>query len=65
MTSHEKKIAWALSRCTFLPGSFDKLFVKQLDNWKDREMTEKGRAKMIELLHKYKRQIPNYQKLIP
>ena len=59
----EQRVAFALNRCSFLPGSFDKKFVHQLDKWKDREMTEKGRAKMIELLTKYRRQVPNYAKL--
>jgi hypothetical protein len=63
MTSTERKIATALMFCTFLPGCFDKRFVKQLPKWNDRDMTEKGRAKMIELLHKYRRQIPNYTTL--
>lgn len=61
MTAIESKMALRLNHCTFLPGSFDKRFVKQLSNWKDREMTEKGRAKMIELFHKYRRQISDYQ----
>jgi hypothetical protein len=47
MTELERQIAWSLRRCTFLPGSFDKRFVKQLPNWQEKEMTEKGRA-MIE-----------------
>ena len=63
MTVTERHIARALSMVTFIPGSFDKRFVKQLPNWLEKEMTEKGRAKMIELLHKYRRQIPNYEKL--
>lgn len=63
MTVTERHIASALSQVTFLPGSFDKRFVKQLPNWLEREMTEKGRDKMIALFHKYRRQIPNYEKL--
>lgn len=63
MSLTERNIANALSQVSFLPGSFDKRFVKQLPNWLEREMTEKGRVKMIELLHKYRRQIPNYEKL--
>jgi hypothetical protein len=60
MTTIERKIASALISCSFLPGSFDKRFIRQLPNWENREMTEKGREKMIELLHKYRRQIPNH-----
>lgn len=63
MTLTERHIAEALSNVTFLPGSFDKRFVKQLPNWLEREMTEKGRARMIAIFHKYRRQIPNYEKL--
>lgn len=63
MTAIEIKIANALKFCTFLPGSFDKRFVKQLPNWIDREMTENGSAYMIKLFHKYHRQIPNYTEL--
>jgi hypothetical protein len=57
MTSDEWKMACDLSRCSFLPGSFDKRFAKQLVNWKDREMTEKGREMLKKLHHKYRRQI--------
>lgn len=63
MTQTERDIAYALNRCTFLPGSFDKKFVHQLDKWHDKEMTDKGRAYMMRLLDKYKRQIYNYSEL--
>jgi hypothetical protein len=61
MTELEKQIATALKNCTFLPGSFDKRFVRQLNP--DKEMTEKGLKMMLDLLDKYRRQIPNYQNL--
>jgi len=64
MTATEIKVANALLQCTFLPGSFDKRFVKQLPNWQDREMTEKGRAMMLKLFQKYRRQIRNYEELL-
>jgi hypothetical protein len=60
MTEIEKHMANGLKFCTFLPGSFDKRFVKQLDNWIDREMTTDGRSMMVKLYHKYRRQISNY-----
>jgi len=63
MTDLEKRIEASLSYVTFLPGSFDKRFVNQLKNWRDREMTEKGRAKLIEIFHKYKRRNPFYYSL--
>jgi hypothetical protein len=63
MTNIERQIAGALGKCRFLPGTFDKRFVNQLPNWVEREMTEKGRDQMIAMLHKYRRQIPNYEEL--
>ena len=48
-----------LVRCTFLPASFDKRFVKniasQLAN--SGEITEKQRAYLVKLVYKYRRQI--------
>lgn len=65
MTPLEKKIANALSPAivTYLPGSFHKKFAGQLPNWHEREMTEPGRKLMLEMLHRYRRQIRNYQQL--
>jgi len=60
MTVIERQIAVALQACSFLPGTFDKRFVQNLPNWYDREMTVKGRAMLVKLLVKYRRQIPNY-----
>ncbi len=64
MTDPELRIAEALLRCSFLPGSRDKKFVQQLPNWHDRAMTTKGKAYMMALLQKYRKQIPDYQKLL-
>lgn len=58
MTNLERDIAIALGNCSFLPGTFDKRFVKNLPNWYEREMTVKGRAMLIKLMDKYRRQIP-------
>lgn len=63
MTDPEKQAAYALQRCRFLPGSFDKKFCHQLDNWNDREMTQKGRDCMLKMLDRYKSQISNYLEL--
>jgi hypothetical protein len=60
MTTVEKKITASLQRCSFLPGSFDKRFVNQLDNWTDREMTAKGRETLFKLYVKYRRQIKDF-----
>lgn len=63
MTAIELKICNRLQFCRFLPATFDKRFVKQLPNWREREMTEKGRSMMIKLFHKYRRQISDYNSL--
>lgn len=63
MTQTERKVAYALNRCRFLPGSFEKKFVHQLDNWEDKEMTTKGRDCMLKMLDKFRNQIPNYLEL--
>jgi len=63
MTALEKKIANALSGVSFLAAGFDKRFTRQLPNWENRDMTENGRAKMIAIFHKYRRQIKNYEQI--
>jgi hypothetical protein len=60
MTAIELKIAKALQMVSFLPGSFDKKFVNKLPDRYHREMSPKGRSLMIEILHKYRGQIPIY-----
>ena len=60
MTQIEKHIAERLMKCRFLPGSFDKRFVNQLDNWTDRDMTTAGRTTLFRLYEKYRGQIPDY-----
>lgn len=64
MTQGEKYAAEALSNCSFLPGSFDKKFVRQITNWHDRDMTDNGRETLKRLLMKYRRQIPEYMSII-
>lgn len=56
----EIKIANRLKACSFLPGTFDKMFVKKINTNPHYEMTEKGRLFMFRLLIKYRRQIPDY-----
>jgi hypothetical protein len=56
MTAIEKAIAGRLRACTFLPGSFDKRFVKQLENWEGRDMTTAGKALLFSLANKYRKQ---------
>lgn len=57
MTSEEIKMANALLKCRLLPASFDKKFVKQLPNWKERDMTPEGKAMLEKLYYKYRKQI--------
>lgn len=63
MTLEEKILANELMKCSFLPGSFDKKFVKQLPNWYSKPMTQKGKKTLVDLFHKYKRQISDYKSL--
>ena len=48
-----------LVRCTFLPASFDKRFARDLNSQlaNGGEITEKQRAYLVKLIHKYRRQI--------
>jgi hypothetical protein len=63
MTPTERRIADALLECSILPASFDKVFIRQLPAWFDQQMTEQGHITLIRLMHKYRRQIPNYNDL--
>ena len=52
----------ALARCSFLPGCRDKQFIgslmqKTLDE-NSKDYSEKQRAHVVRLVHKYRRQIP-------
>ena len=62
MTDEELEIICHLGRCTFLPGSADKRFVKNMvfaaEHDPDRELTERQTQYLIGLRHKYRRQIP-------
>ncbi len=63
MTTKEKMIADALLKCTFLPGSFDKKFVRGFPNRQDKPMTQEGRAMMLGLFVKYRKQILTYEEI--
>lgn len=62
MTQTEKEIALALGNCTFLPGSWDKRFARDLafaaKNSPDVAFTERQAAHLLRLAHKYRRQLP-------
>lgn len=57
----------ALRKCTFLPGSYDKRFVRDvgscLDNMPEKELTERQVTYIKTLYHKYRKQIQNHKAL--
>lgn len=61
MTAEQIEFAAKLSRCTFLPGSYDKRFVRDMhaiaENKPEQELTEKQDAYLRTLMHRYRRQI--------
>lgn len=62
MTEPERRLARALNRCTFLPGSWDKRFVRAMafleEHGPAHDLTEKQAANLARLAHKYRRQMP-------
>jgi hypothetical protein len=54
-------VAKALRRCTFTPGCWDKRFARAMsaiaDEDFDRRFSERQRANLIRLAHKYRRQL--------
>lgn len=48
----------ALCRCSLLPGSWDKRFISSMAQTPPDKTTEKQRATIIRLVHRYRRQIP-------
>lgn len=64
MTSSERNIADRLASVTIpWDSTRDKVFIKQLPNWYERNMTEAGRSYMLRLLQKYSTQIPDHSEL--
>jgi hypothetical protein len=59
MTPEYAKIAIALSRRTFLPGSWDKRFARAMDflAGEDKPETKAQRVQLLRLAHKYRRQL--------
>lgn len=58
MTPRHYESLQALKQCTFLPGSFDKRFVRDLSALpQDTELTEKQAANVERLAHRYRKQI--------
>lgn len=61
MTDDEQSMALALSRCTFVPGSFAKRFARDLGQIADADepcITEKQAALLRKQVVHYRRQIP-------
>lgn len=61
MTPYQITIAKKLQQCSFLPGSFDKRFARDIaflaTNSPDKELTEKQAACLDRLVYRYRRQI--------
>lgn len=67
MTQEQKEICLALGGVTYLPGSFDKRFGRNLygiaESKPDKELSEKQNEWMYRLLYKYRKQLPRtYEK---
>lgn len=59
MTPIQIKALSLLSGCTFLPGSFDKRFVRDLSSLPDKEakeLTDKQKRYLWKLVYKYRKQ---------
>ncbi len=67
MTDHQVLLIQALERCSFLPASPDKRFVRQMATRSRKQappaLTEKQAAFLDGLAWRYRRQIPDY--LVP
>lgn len=62
MTELEFAAISALQFVTYLPGSWDKRFVRDMASKpRDYELSEKQRDCLLEKLHRYRRQIKNWQ----
>lgn len=58
MTGAYVHLISALSKCTFLPGSWDKRFARDMAGlFPGGDLTEKQRANVLRLVHKYRRQL--------
>ena len=58
MTARHYEALQALKQCTFLPGSYDKRFVRNLSALpQERELTERQAANVERMAYRYRRQI--------
>lgn len=61
MTSRQKAIIRDLNRCTFLPGSYEKRFVRDMATKPDDyELSEKQAAFLDKVHHRYREQIQSH-----
>lgn len=57
MTEQQQRWIAELSRCTFLPGSYDKRFVRNLAAYSpDRELTPRQANALHQMAYRYRRQ---------
>jgi hypothetical protein len=67
MTDHQRAVAEALSRCSFLPGSHDKRFARDMGasarQTPTPDLTERQATHLDRLAFKYRRQMPAH--LVP
>jgi hypothetical protein len=63
MTTAERNIAIRLQAIGSKKDMLDQVFINQLRNWYDRDMSRAGAAKMMRLLDKYQKHIPDHQVL--
>jgi hypothetical protein len=61
MAQDQIERAKALSKCTFLPGTHEKRFVKAMAFWAehdpDQDLTEKQAKYLTDLIRKYRKQL--------
>lgn len=57
MTDEQRKMVDELAGCTFIPGSYQKRFVRDMISRLDKDLTEKQAAFLAKLRVKYRRQI--------
>ncbi len=61
MTDEQRKLALRLRRCTFLPGSYEKRFVRAMaaaaKNKPELVLTEKQADFLAKVAHRYRRQL--------
>lgn len=57
LTDDQKKAIASLARCTFLPGSFEKRFARDMASQVEEGLTPKQYAFARDLIFKYRKQI--------